>query len=151
MFLPHKDVRIENGTLPVLNDGQVSQNHDDLQRNVWYDSQGRFSADLLRPRNITEINTFSWHWFERAPQFFTVWGSNEAQMPPTDFVEADQAAGWDLIGYVNSRHLYDGQVHVSSLRRPDGPIGPYRYLLWIAEFTGNGTFFTEIDVQATPD
>ena len=87
-YLPHKFVAIENGTLPVLNDGEVSQTDDDLKRNVWYDGQGRFSVDLLKPLQISEINTFSWHRLERAPQFFTVWGSNAPQLPSTDFSEA---------------------------------------------------------------
>ena len=151
-LMPHKLVRIEDGALPVLNDGQLSQNADDLDRNVWFDREGRFNLDLLRPRKITEINAFSWHRFERAPQFFTVWGSNLADVPPTDFDEASQAEGWDYIGMVQTHPLYDGQVHASSLRSPNGgSMGEYRYLLWISEFVGNGTFYTEIDVHATPE
>jgi hypothetical protein len=147
-YLPHARVVVDRGMLPLLNNGQVAQNNDDLNQNVWYDGQGRFSVDMLKPVEIAEINTFSWHWLERAPQFFTVWGSDAEQMPDTSFVEAEQANGWELIGYVNTFPLGHGGVHASSLRGGDGSIGRYRHLLWITENTTRGTFFTEIDVHA---
>ena len=152
-YLPHKQVIVDGGTLPRLNDGQVARNSDDLDQNVWYDGQGRFSVDLLKPTKITAINAFSWHVFERAPQFFTVWGSKAAQMPSATFDEADQAtgAGWELVGFVKTHQLGDGGVHVSSLRRSEGSLGPYRHLLWIAEDTVRSTFFTEIDVHAAAE
>jgi len=152
-YLPHKQVVVDGGTLPRLNDGQVARNSDDLDQNVWYDGQGRFSVDLLKPTQIAAINTFSWHTFERAPQFFTVWGSKAAQKPSTTFVEAEHAtaAGWELVGFVKTGHLGDGGVHASSLRRSDGSLGPYRHLLWIAENTVRSTFFTEIDIHAAAE
>lgn len=150
-FLPHERVIVDRGTLPLLNDGQVAQNHDDLNENVWYDGQGRFSVDLLKPSSIFEINTFSWHWFERAPHFFTVWGSNAKQMPDTAFEEPDKADGWELIGFVNTLSLGHGGIHASSFRAREGRLGPYRYLLWITEDTTRGTFFTEIDVHAADE
>lgn len=151
-FLPHKQVRVDKETLPTLNDGEVSRNEDDLSRNVWYDGQGRFSVDLLKPLQISQINTFSWHRFERAPQYFTVWGSNQPKLPATDFDVAEEASGWEYVGIVNSHQLGHGGVHASSLRRVGGGnLGPYRYLLWIAENNVRGTFFTEIDVHAVAE
>lgn len=149
-YLPHQQVAVENEVLLRLNDGFVSRNNDDLDQNVWYDRQGRFSVDLLKPMRISAINTFSWHAFERAPQFFTVWGSNAVHMPATSFDEADEAAatGWELVGFVRTHQLGDGGVHASSMRRSAGSLGPYRHLLWIAEDTVRGTFFTEIDIHA---
>ena len=144
---------VDNGVLPRLNDGVVARNSDDLEQNVWYDGQGRFSVDLSKPTKIAAINTFSWHRFERAPQFFTVWGSKASQMPSATFDEADQAvaAGWELVGFVKTHQLGDGGVHASSLRHSDGSLGPYRYLLWIAENTVRSTFFTEIDIHAAAE
>ncbi|MCI0335497.1 MAG: FecR family protein [Planctomycetes bacterium] len=155
---PHKSVRVDGDILPGLNDGQIARNHEDLDRNVWYDGQGRFSVDLQKSMKIAAINTFSWHRLERAPQYFTLWGSNESEKPSTTFDEAENAIGWEFLGLVNTSsinyggaHLNYGGVHASSLRGPDGQIGPYRHLLWIAEDTTHGTFFTEIDVhEATP-
>jgi ferric-dicitrate binding protein FerR (iron transport regulator) len=152
-LLPHPDVIVDDGVFATLNDGRVSQNADDRPRSVWYDGQGRFSVDFLRPRRIEAINTFSWHRFERASQFFTVWGSAADVKPPTDFEDVDQAIadGWQLIAQVNTRALGDGAVHASSISALKETLGPYRHLLWIAEHQVRGTFFTEIDVHTTPE
>ncbi len=155
---PHKSVGVDGDILPGLNDGQLARNHEDLDRNVWYDGQGRFSVDLQKSMNIAAINTFSWHRYERAPQYFTLWGSNESEKPSTIFDEAENAEGWAFLGLVNTSsinyggvHLNYGGVHASSLRGSNGQLGPYRHLLWIAEDTTHGTFFTEIDVlEAAP-
>jgi hypothetical protein len=98
---------------------------------------------------ISEINTFSCHRFERAPQFFTLWGSAAERTPSADFQVASDATGWEYIGMANTHFLGDGAVHASSFRGKDAPLGPYRHLLWIAEDVDNGTFFTEIDVIGT--
>jgi hypothetical protein len=146
-LLPHKLVRVEHGILPVLNDGLIAQNSDDLERNVWFDGQGRFGVDLLKSTDVAAVNVFSCHRFERAPQFFTLWGSNSAKQPAVDFVVANNARGWEYIGMAHTHQLGDGGVHASSFRAAEKPLGPYRHLLWITEDIVNGTFFTEIDIH----
>jgi hypothetical protein len=53
---------------------------------------------------------------------------------------------------VQTKELGEGGIHGSSVRPGpgDGPLGPFRHLLWVAENVGQGTFFTEIDVLLSP-
>lgn len=144
---PHGASGVVDGKFPRLNDGELAQNDDDTQRCVWYDGEGRFTCDLGRDLRIDRINTYSWHVNERAPQYFSLWGAKGASMPEADFVGGAKT-DWELIAVVDSRQLGDGGVHGSTVSADSGKLGPYRYLLWIAENMGNGTFFTEIDVHA---
>lgn len=147
-WLPHPAVRVLNGgVLPALNDGILSRNDDDLERNAWFNNQGRFTVDLLEPIAVRRINCFSWHTWGRSLQYFTVWGSDSETMPPIDFQTAADAIGWDYVGLVDTRLGDPGAVHVSRLSSDSGPIGPYRYLLWIVERSEQSTFFAEVDVQ----
>jgi alpha-mannosidase len=145
-YTPNSGSGAKDGKLPRLSDGQVAQNDDDTERCVWYDNQGRFFADMGRSVKIDRINTYSWHKAERAPQYFSIWASNAEAMPDAGFKNA-QDSGWTLLAVVNSKELGQGGVHGSSIRAAEGAMGPYRWLLWVAEDVGNGTFFTEIDVH----
>lgn len=139
-----------DGHLPRLNDGAVAQNNDDTSRSVWYDQEGRFIATLPAPTTLERIDTFSWHVSNRAPQAFSVWGSNAAEPGEASF-EHGAHGDWTLLGVVDTRSLGDGGVHVSSiLPRSDEPLGTFRHLLWIAEDMGQGTFFMEIDLHEAP-
>lgn len=133
-------------TLPRLNDGEVAQNDDDTKRCVWFDNPGRFFINLGESKRISRVNTYSWHRHERAPQFFSLWGSVAETMPDPN-ISHGKHDGWTLIGVVNSKDLGSGGVHGSSVHTQDKAIGPFRYLLWATEDMGNGTFFTEIDVH----
>ncbi len=135
-------------TLPRLNDGKAAQNQDDTSRCVWFDGEGRFFVDLGSSTMIERVNTYSWHRTNRSPQFFSLWGTNYDSMPDADF-EAGGAERWQLLAVVDSRELGDGGMHGSSVTGQDGPLGEFRYLLWIAEDIGEGTFFTEIDVHTS--
>src|SRR5690606_29860701 len=84
-YSPHIKTKVVDGTFPQLSDGLLSRNDDDLERNAWYDREGRFYLDLRSPTDVTEISAFSWHRGARAPQFFSVWGSNEQEIPSTTF------------------------------------------------------------------
>jgi len=148
-FAPHRRAGAVEGTLPRLNDGEAAEHDDDTQRCVWYDCEGRFHVDLLRNVEIARINTYSWHRADRAPQHFSLWGSSAEEMPAPDFERGGHGA-WSLIAVVDTRELGPGGVHGSSIRSAEGSLGPFRYLLWIAEDHGQGTFFTEIDVHAAP-
>lgn len=147
-YQPHPGSGAVADTFPRLNDGDVARNDDDTQRCVWYDCEGRFHVDLRRSLPIAGINTYSWHIANRAPQYFSLWGSNANEMPSPGFKHGEHE-GWTLLAVVNTRELGDGKMHGSSVTPdPSGePLGPFRHLLWVAQDVGQGTFFTEIDVH----
>lgn len=146
---PHWGSAPVDGTFPRLSDGAVAQNDDDTSACVWYDNEGRFSLDLGESTELARVNSYSWHVNERAPQWFSLWGSNAEAMPEADFAQGTHE-GWTLLAVVDSRDLGTGGIQGSSVTGPNGaPLGPWRHLLWITQDVGNGTFFTEIDVHAT--
>ncbi|RJP37891.1 MAG: alpha-mannosidase [Phycisphaerales bacterium] len=145
-FPPHRGAGAVDGTLPRLNDGDVAANDDDTKRCVWYDNEGRFFVDLGRNLPLARVNTYSWHRSDRAPQYFSLWGSNAETMPTADITH-DRHEGWTLIAVVRTKALGEGGIHGSSIADADGPLGPFRHLLWVAQDVGQGTFFTEIDVH----
>jgi hypothetical protein len=132
--------------LPRLNDGEVARHDDDTDCCVWYDNEGRFYVDLVRSVTLDRVNTYSWHRGNRAPQFFSLWGSNNEKMP-SPAIKQGKHEGWTLIAVVNTKDLGAGGVHGSSVTAADESLGPFRHLLWIAEDVGQGTFFTEIDIH----
>lgn len=148
-YRPHARSGAEAGALPRLNDGEAAQNDDDTARCVWYDNEGRFFVDLKQSLPIERINTYSWHRSDRAPQFFSLWGSSIEDMP-SPAIANEKHPGWTLIAVVRTKDLGAGGVHGSSITAKDEskPLGPYRHLLFVAENVGQGTFFTEIDVHA---
>ncbi|MGB0717089.1 MAG: glycoside hydrolase family 38 C-terminal domain-containing protein, partial [Phycisphaerae bacterium] len=140
-----------DGSLPRLNDNLLAENHDDVKRCVWYDNEGRFTLDLGQQRRIDAIRTYSWHRTNRAPQFFSVWGSKSDEMPDPGF-GVDDNTEWKLLGVVDTRELRDGWIHVSRMSGKDqadadNDLGVHRHLLWILEDIGEGTFTTEIDID----
>lgn len=148
-LLPHGRSGAQGDTLPRLNDGAVAESNDDTSRCVWYDNEGRFYLDLGRSVAIKSVKTYSWHRSNRAPQFFSLWGASGDKLPDPGFRHG-QHGQWKLLGLVDTRSLGEGGVHGSSVEGPSGApsLGQYRYLLWVAENVGQGTFFTEIDVYA---
>jgi alpha-mannosidase len=147
--LPHRRSGAEGTALPRLNDGQFAQNHDDTDRCVWWDGEGRFVADLQRGIKVAGVTTYSWHRSDRAPQFFSLWGSDAPQMPDPNFA-AGEHTGWTLLAVVDTREIGMGGVHVSSVEPTAGldTLGIFRHLLWILP-SDQGTFFTEVDVRVT--
>lgn len=144
-FRPHRRSGIVDGRLPRLNDGEVAQSDDDTERCIWYDEAGRFYADLKEPRLLSAITTYSWHKDSRAPQYFSLWGSNAAKMPDPA-IAAHKTEGWTLIASVDTRPLGQGGVHASRITADNG-LGTFRWLLFAVEDNGQGTFFTEIDID----
>ena len=129
-------------SLPRINNGEVSQNDDDLERVTHFDSGlGHFIADLKKIVNVSKINTFSWHKGNRAIQKFSVWAAKEALDP---FTAAE--AGWTFIGTVDTTELGSGGVQVSSVIFPEG--SDYRYIMFVTDLFDEGTFFNEIDIEA---
>jgi alpha-mannosidase len=147
-YSPHPRSGAVGDTLPRLNDGEVAQNDDDTRRCVWYDNEGRFYADLAKSTPVAAVHTFSWHRANRAPQHFSLWGSNAEKLPDPGF-QRGEGKDWTLLGVVDTSKLGEGGVHASVVSGKDGAsLGTFRYLLWIAEDVGEGTFFTEVDVDA---
>lgn len=148
-YSPHPRSGAVDDTLPRLNDGEVAQNEDDTRRSVWYDNEGRFYADLAKATPVAAVRTFSWHRSNRAPQRFSLWGSNAEKLPDPGF-QKGEGKDWTLLGVVDTSKLGEGGVHASVVGPKDGAasLGTYRYLLWICEDAGEGTFLTEIDVDA---
>jgi len=152
VFAPSENLAVHpgsgavDGKLRRLNDGVVAQNNDDTKRCVWYDNEGRFTLDLKSSRGLQRISTYSWHVSNRAPQYFSVWGSREDKMPDPGFKPGDSGT-WELIAVVDTRGVGPGGVHATRIDGRGEPIGPYRHLLWICENVGQGTFLTEIDVD----
>jgi alpha-mannosidase len=142
-WTPHWASGAVGGALPRLNDGEVARHDDDTERCVWWDTQGRFVLDMGSAAPIESIRVFSWHRSDRAPQWFSVWGS-PAETPPDAAFAHGGHDGWTLLGVVDSRELGQGGVH-ASVTTPDGR--PYRHLLFIAEDVGQGTFFMEVDID----
>ncbi len=144
-LVPHPMSGAVDHTLPRLNDGLVAQSDDDTDHCIWYDQEGRFYIDLKKSMKLDRINTYSRHRSNRAPQYFSLWGSNSEQMPSPDIARGHHD-GWTLIAVVDTRPLGEGGVHGSSITAKTGILGPFQHLLWITEDVGQGTFFTEIDV-----
>lgn len=145
---PHPASGAVADTFPRLNDGDVAANDDDTSRCVWYDNEGRFWADLGQSLPVLGVRTYSWHRTDRAPQRFSLWGAN-GDVPPAVTFQHGEHDGWTLLGLVDSSALGQGAKHGSLVGPPEGQtaLGPYRWLLWITEDVGQGTFFTEIDVD----
>ncbi|MEM1164807.1 MAG: glycoside hydrolase family 38 C-terminal domain-containing protein [Planctomycetota bacterium] len=149
-LMPHPLAGAEGDTLPRLNDGDVARHDDDVERSVWFDYHGRFGVDLGRAVSIDAIRVYSWHRGDRAPQDFTVWGSNAEEMPDPLFSVAE-GSGWEFVAAVNTLDLGHGGTHGSAIRGRDRPMGPYRWLLWVAPAKQSGTFFSEIDIESSSD
>jgi len=148
---PHPRAGAADALLPRLNDGERAQNRDDTQRTVWFDNgEGRFIMDLKNPLEVTRINTFSWHRSNRSPQIFHLWGA-AGETPPNPLFKRGDPIEWTFIAKVDSDPLGGGGIHGSMVENSNGPgepIGTFRYLMWLTEDAWEGTFFTEIDVDA---
>ncbi len=99
--------------------------------------------DLKKSIAIGAVNTYTWHVRERAPQFFTLWGSNKEK---PDAAAKDLKTDWTQIAKVDSTPLQEGDKHGSAVYNPAGDIGTYRYLLWQSFKKKQGTFYTELHV-----
>jgi hypothetical protein len=130
--------------LPRLIDGKVPLNNDDTDNNVWYDRrEGRFVMDLKGSVALDAIKTYSWHVANRAPQVFTLWGSNRGELPDTT-TGLVKDPNWTFISRVDTSSLGWGGVHGTSVQMA-GPV-KFRYLMWVTADVMQGTFFSEIDV-----
>ena len=127
-----------------MNDGIAAKNDDDLEHVFFINFNGaRLLCDLKNEIEVGAVSTFSWHVRARAPQRFTLWGSNKEK---PNAAAKDLKPDWVEIAKVDTQPLNDGGKHGSLIYNPAGSVGRYRYLLWQITKPGTGTFFTEMDI-----
>ena len=145
--------------LTVLNDGLVPAGEDDPQSNFFFragSDGGRILADLGKIIPVQRISSYSRHPGDRAPQVYTVYGSNGEGAGFRKEPRRDQKleeSGWQKIAKVDSRPTKGdaGGRHGVSISDSSGLIGQFRYLLFAIEPTEKRdpfglTFFSEIDI-----
>lgn len=158
------------GDIATLNDGTGPLTHDDESRQVTFDLftlEGRLLADLRRTLAVDQINTYTWYKNgNRYPQVYRVYGSDGASPdfnPEPKSGTNPATCGWKLIATIDTRpnpggiDLRDGVggQDAVSIASPNGPIGPYRYLLFEIFATETRdrwgqTFWSEIDIIERP-
>jgi len=151
-----------NGSdLRALNDGRMPEESDDPGHNFFFAAGtegGRLQLDLRSVIDVKQVNTYSWHTDERAPQVFDLYASdgtaasfNAAPKKGTD----PASCGWKLLAKVDTRKKFGnagGQYGVS-ISDDSGALGKFRYFLLDVFKTEDNdafghTFFSEIDVRA---
>jgi hypothetical protein len=150
-----------SGGIDKLSDGKLPTEYDEPEANFFFDAGttgGRVVADLGKPIEIRQINTYSWHPNTRGPQLYTLYGSDGADPKFNASPKRGTnptTAGWKQIAAVDTRPdggEVGGQYGVSLSDSTGGAIGTYRYLLFDMERTedadeyGN-TFYSEIDIR----
>ena len=147
------------GDLDKLHDGKLPESEDQPEENFFFNAGtagGRIQVDLGSAIDVKQINTYSWHPSDRAPQIYKVYGSDGSatgfNATPGEGTSPTNC-GWTLIADVNTKAKDGEQGHQYgvSVADTDGNVGKYRYLLFDAVATerdddfGN-TFYSEIDV-----
>ena len=145
----------------ALTDGALPGDENQPAANFYFDGTmtGRFVIDLGRSVSVRQINSYSWHTDNRAPQVYRLWAAagSEKGFDPAPPVGTDPATrGWTPLADVDTRPAASGGTpggqYGVSVAHPSGqPLGGYRYLLFqpfvteVDDWWGN-TFFSEIDV-----
>ncbi len=146
--------------LGALNDGQLPEEEDQPGRNFFFsagEDGGRLRLDLGSVVEIKQVNSYSWHTSDRAPQVYQLYasdGTGEDFNPAPGRGTRLDACGWRLLASVDTRPSAGepgGQYGVS-ISDPAGALGRYRYLLFDISRTENrdpfgNTFYSEIDVR----
>lgn len=146
-----------SGKTTVLMDGRLPANEDEPKANFFFanGSRGRILFDFGKPIELREINTYSWHSSQRAPQVYTLYTAvgADAEKQIAGSVEELISAGWRQLASVDTRpHVPadSSQIGVSISDSENGSLGQVQYVLLIAEPPVAGrrsahTFFSEID------
>jgi|SRR5579859_3419124 len=151
-----------NGSnLRALNDGRLPQAEDQPARNFFFkagDDGGRLQLDLGSIVEVKQINSYSWHTADRAPQVYKVYGADGAAAgfnPAPKRETAPEQCGWTPIGTVDTRDQDGGPggQYGVSISDTAGSLGKFHYLLFDIARTENrdpfgNTFYSEIDVRA---
>jgi len=146
----------------ALVDGLLPTSDDQPRRNFFVapgSGGARILIDLKQVTEIAQINSYSWHTSERAPQFYRVWASDGTAANFNDAPKANvdpRSCGWKVLATVDTRsdeETKDGGQWGVSISDAHGTLGKIRYLLFdcyvteVADDFGN-TFYSEIDVIA---
>lgn len=147
-----------SSSLDALHDRELPQLPDEPDANFFFrngSDGGRLRVDLGHAIAIAEIDSFSWHPGERAPQVYRVWGSDGSS---NDFTARPRrplepaAHGWQLLASVDTHARFadaGGQYGVT-VTRPDATLGHFRYLLFDVSRSAPGvfgnSFFSELVV-----
>lgn len=148
------------GSLDKLHDGKMPPTEDAPTHNFYFATatiEGRLKIDLGKVIPVAQINTYSWHKSDRAPQVYKVYGSDGSAsgFNPEPKIGTDPAkCGWTRIGLVDTRPQHNGHFGGRdgvSITDSSGSLGNYRYLLFemfVTEShdTFGHTFYSEIDV-----
>ncbi len=151
-----------NGSrLRALNNGRLPDDDDQPTENFFFTAGtegGRLQLDLGSVIAIRQVNSYSWHPADRAPQVYRLYGADGAaagfQAAPGKGTDP-ATCGWALLANVDTRPpsgRRGGQYGVS-IADTTGSLGKFRYLLLDISRTedrdsfGN-TFYAEIDVRA---
>jgi hypothetical protein len=150
---------INGARVQVLRGGSLPYGPDVPDQNFFFGDGtfgGRILVDLQEAIDIGEVNSYSWHTSNRAPQLYILYASDG--LAPGFNPQPEQgvdlaASGWKLLANVDTRPKGSergGQYGVS-ISSPDGVIGHFRFLLFDCKRTegvdrwGN-TFYSEIDI-----
>jgi hypothetical protein len=146
----------------ALVDGVLPASDDQPRRNFFIapgSGGARILIDLGRVIEVAQINSYSWHPGERAPQVYRVWTSDGTAANFNDAPKANidpRSCGWKVMATVDTRsndETKDGGQWGVSITDTRGSLGKIRYLLFdfyvteVADDFGN-TFYSEIDVIA---
>ena len=146
----------------ALTDGLLPSHEDEPAANLFFNAGGtggRFRMDLGSVIEIKQINSYSWHSGNGAPQVYALYASDGADPkfcaePKGDVDPA--SCGWTLVTSVDTRRGRGGGgggQYGASINDARGSLGKYRYLLFDCSATetdddAGNTFFSEIDVLA---
>jgi hypothetical protein len=145
--------------LTALHDGRVPAGDDDPRTNFFFGAGsdgGRILTDLGKVLPVKRISSYSRHAGDRAPQVYSVYGSNGdipgfIREPGRD--KKPEEHGWKKIASVDTRPPKGdpGGRHGVSITDSEAMIGPFRYLMFAVEPTEKHdsfglTFFSEIDI-----
>lgn len=150
-----------SGGLECLNDGVTPSKSDEPARNFFIENRrgnlSRVRFDLMKPIEVQEIRTYSWHPNVRSPQVFRVYGATDEVLTKKDLKDDDTPTdfGWQQIASVDSRESGEslgGQYATSIQAKNDESLGKFRYVLFEILPTSDrsrnaATFFSEIDIE----
>ena len=144
-----------SGGLEALRDGKLPSGADRPDQNFFFKNGidgGLIRVDLGAEISVEAVNTYSCHPSDRAPQIYTLYGSDGEG---TNFVLAPKRGndlekeGWHRIASVSTgmRGDFGGQWAVS-ISGENGSLGRFRYLIFDIRNPELNTFYSEIDVMS---
>jgi hypothetical protein len=162
VFIVDGEADSNSAGVNALVDGLLPASDDQPRRNFFIapgSGGARILIDLGRAIEVAQINSYSWHTDERAPQVYRVWASEGTAPNFNDAPRANvdpRSCGWQVVATVDTRsddETKDGGQWGVSITDARGSLGQIRYLLFdcyvteVADEFGN-TFYSEIDVVA---